>query len=89
MQNPFLDSIQNAKMLHDLQILNFTLVQLIWVLAGLEGIDLCCWIHRSHLLGHLVGSWNMISKVAFCVDMESNVAKQHGKLRTNHCRFRE
>lgn len=61
LQNSFLDTFQNAEVLHDFQVLCLVQVQLVGVLAGLQWVDHCGGIGHSHLLGHLVGSCQQLA----------------------------
>lgn len=60
MQNPLLNTIINAKMLHNLKVLRLAQVQLIRVLTGLERIGTCGRIHSRHLLSHMVRSYGTL-----------------------------
>ena len=55
-QNSLLNTIENAEMLHDLQILRLTQEQLVKVLTRLHGVHHSGGVGHTHLLGHLVGS---------------------------------
>lgn len=64
-QDAFLNPIQNAEMLHDLEILGLAQVQLIRVLTRLERVHSSGRIHRRHLLGHLVGSYSVSTSTRY------------------------
>ena len=57
LQNSLLNTIENAEVLHDLQILRLAQEQLVGVLARLHRVHHSGGVSHAHLLGHLVGSY--------------------------------
>lgn len=56
LQNSLFHTIQDAEMLHDLQVLDLALEQLVGVLARSHGVHHGGRVRHAHLLGHLVSS---------------------------------
>lgn len=60
-QDSLFHAIQDAEVLHDLQILHFALEQLVGILAGSHRVHHGGRVRHAHLLSHLASSCDRIS----------------------------
>lgn len=59
LQQSILDIIKNGVVLNDSQILRLTEKLLVWIDAGPKHLRTLLRAHLTHLLSHLVGSWQI------------------------------